>query len=96
MEARGSRAPRSILESLGEEVTAIVTPVSMCMALTVVLVKILNPTGASSQRAVSIASIYYSEQVCAVPESISSHSNKPAVEGYWSSHCLTWATIVCV
>lgn len=56
------KAPRSILESTGEEVTAIITPVSICMALTVALVKILNPTGISSHRAVSIASIYYSEQ----------------------------------
>lgn len=58
-----NRAPQSILVSTGEEVTAIVTPVSICMALTVALVKTLNPDGRSDGRAVSIASVYYSEQV---------------------------------
>lgn len=59
----GSRAPQSILVTTGEEVTAIITPVSICMALTVALVKILNPTGRSDGHAVSIASVYYTEQV---------------------------------
>lgn len=34
---------RSVLDDLGEEVTGIVSPVSICMALTVALVRILNP-----------------------------------------------------
>ena len=59
----GSRAPQSILVTTGEEVTAIITPVSICMALTVALVKTLNPTGRSDGHAVSIASVYYTEQV---------------------------------
>ena len=32
---RGAAPTRSIIDDLGEEVTAIVTPVSICMALTV-------------------------------------------------------------
>lgn len=63
MEPRSSNSqPRSILESKGEEVTAIITPVSICIALTVALVKTLNPSGASRNRAISIAAIYYSEE----------------------------------
>lgn len=54
---------RSILEDLGEEVTGIITPVSICMALTVLLVKMLNPTGASDARSVFIASAFYTEKV---------------------------------
>ncbi len=54
---------RSILEDLGEEITAIITPVSICMALTVMLVKTLNPTGASDVHSVFIASAFYTEQV---------------------------------
>jgi presenilin 1 len=53
----------SILDDLGEEVTGILTPVSVCMALTVMLVKTLNPTGASDARSVYIASAFYSEKV---------------------------------
>ncbi len=53
---------RSILTDFGEELTAIITPVSICMALTVGLVKILNPTGASDARSVFIASAFYTEQ----------------------------------
>jgi hypothetical protein len=68
MEPRSSNSqPRSILESKGEEVTAIITPVSICIALTVALVKTLNPSGASRNRAISIAAIYYSEEVGSLP-----------------------------
>lgn len=56
-------AQHSILDDLGEEVTGILTPVSVCMALTVMLVKTLNPTGASDARSVYIASAFYSEKV---------------------------------
>eukprot|EP00891_Asterochloris_glomerata_P002404 jgi/Astpho2/2404/e_gw1.00044.70.1_t len=38
---------RSVLEDLGEELTGIVSPVSLCMALTVALVRVLNPDGLS-------------------------------------------------
>jgi presenilin 1 len=52
----------SILDDLGEEVTGIVSPVSICMALTVVLVRLLNPEGESDSSAVYIAQAFYSEQ----------------------------------
>ena len=53
----------SILAVLGEEVTGVVTPVSICMALTVFLVQMLNPTGRSDPRNVYIATVCYVEQV---------------------------------
>ena len=53
----------SILDDLGQEVTGIISPVSICMALTVALVRILNPDGASDAGAVYFASAYYNEQV---------------------------------
>ena len=48
----------SVLGDLGEEITGIVTPVSICMALTVLLVKALNPDGADADAStVVIASL---------------------------------------
>ncbi len=41
----------------------IVAPVSISMALTVLLVRLLNPSGDSETTAVFIASAYYSEKV---------------------------------
>ncbi|GMH42762.1 hypothetical protein BSKO_10681 [Bryopsis sp. KO-2023] len=52
----------SVLDDLGEEVTGIAFPVSLCMALTVALVKILNPDGESDRKTVLIAAAYYDEQ----------------------------------
>lgn len=56
-----SRHDRSLLDDLGEEVTGIIAPVSLCMALTVLLVKLLNPEGESASNTVYIASIAYAE-----------------------------------
>lgn len=53
----------SVLDRLGEEVTGIVSPVSLCMALTVGLVRLLNPTGDAAGSSMYIASAYYKEQV---------------------------------
>lgn len=53
----------SILDDLGEEVTGIVAPVSLCMLLTVLLVRVLNPDGVSSSTAVAIAQTFYKEKV---------------------------------
>ena len=53
----------SILDDLGQEVTGIVAPVSICMFLTVLLVRILNPDGVSNPSAVAIAQTFYKEQV---------------------------------
>lgn len=52
----------SILDDLGQEVTGIVAPVSICMFLTVLLVRLLNPDGISNPSAVAIAQTYYREQ----------------------------------
>lgn len=54
---------RSVLDDLGEEITGIVAPVSICMALVVVLVKALNPDGLADSSSVAIATIAYHEQV---------------------------------
>ncbi|OIW18521.1 hypothetical protein TanjilG_13273 [Lupinus angustifolius] len=52
----------SILDSLGEEILRIITPVSICMFLVVILVSILNTNSSSSSFSVSsIATIAYSE-----------------------------------
>mmetsp|Transcript_33836 Transcript_33836/g.95787 ORF Transcript_33836/g.95787 Transcript_33836/m.95787 type:complete len:460 (-) Transcript_33836:1345-2724(-) len=53
---------KGVTETLGEQVTGIVAPVSICMALTVVLVRILNPDGESSSASVAIATAYYNEE----------------------------------
>ena len=53
----------SVLDSLASKITGIVSPVSICMALTVWLVRTLDPGGQSSSSAVAIANIYYHEDV---------------------------------
>ncbi|XP_074335830.1 presenilin-like protein At2g29900 [Apium graveolens] len=53
--------PRSIIESLGEEIVRIITPVSICMFLVVILVSILNNSESSSASFTSIATIAYTE-----------------------------------
>jgi hypothetical protein len=61
---------RSVLDDLGQEVTGIVAPVSICMAITVALVRLLNPEGQSDSNTVYIAQIYYSEDVGRSPVDI--------------------------
>ncbi|XP_038893968.1 presenilin-like protein At2g29900 [Benincasa hispida] len=57
-----NQRPTSILESLGEEIVRIVTPVSICMFMVVILVSILNSSSSSSYPTVgSIATIAYNE-----------------------------------
>jgi hypothetical protein len=75
-----------VLDVLGEEVTGIVAPVSVCMALTVVLVRILNPDGVSRADAVYIASIAYEEQVNSAPAHSQARANKPSAPSR-TSHC---------
>lgn len=53
--------PRSIIESLGEEIVRIITPVSICMFLVVILVSILNNSESSSASITTIATIAYTE-----------------------------------
>lgn len=53
----------SVLDGIGEEVTRVALPVSICMLITVFLVTTLNPAGDSNSNAVYIASIYYQENV---------------------------------
>lgn len=57
---------RSVLDDLGEEITGIIAPVSICMALVVVLVKALNPDGITDSSTVAIATLAYHEQVCGI------------------------------
>eukprot|EP00983_Pelagomonas_calceolata_P028656 897335-Pelagomonas_calceolata.AAC.3 len=47
----------------GAGLTGILSPVSICMGLTVVLVRLLNPDGKSGSAALRFASIAYSEDV---------------------------------
>ncbi|KAL5723265.1 hypothetical protein ACHQM5_006683 [Ranunculus cassubicifolius] len=58
-----TRKPTTILDSLGEEIIRIVTPVSICMFLVVLLVTILNPSSpdSSTPEIQSIANIAYNE-----------------------------------
>jgi len=57
-----NQRPRSILDSLGEELIAILTPVSICMFTVVLLVCILNSDPSSSSASFSsIATAAYSE-----------------------------------
>ncbi|KAK9278848.1 hypothetical protein L1049_028427 [Liquidambar formosana] len=51
--------PRSVLQSLGEEIIRIIVPVSLCMFLVVILVTVLNTS--SSTSVTSIATMAYSE-----------------------------------
>ena len=51
------------LMDLGEEITGIVGPVSLCMMMTACLVRALNPDGLSNLQAVYLATAYYAEQV---------------------------------
>ncbi|XP_044484111.1 presenilin-like protein At2g29900 [Mangifera indica] len=57
-----TQRPATIIDSLGEEIVRIVTPVSICMLLVVILVSVLNSDSSSSSSSVTtIATIAYSE-----------------------------------
>ncbi|PRQ16338.1 putative presenilin/signal peptide peptidase [Rosa chinensis] len=56
-----SPRPRSILETLGEELVRIITPVSICMLLVVILVSVLSSDSSSTVTVNSIATIAYTE-----------------------------------
>jgi len=51
----------SILDDLGEEITGVIWPVSICMVVTIVLVRLLNPAGSSSASTFVLASAAYDE-----------------------------------
>ncbi|KAK4767931.1 hypothetical protein SAY87_003072 [Trapa incisa] len=59
--AQRQRPRCSLLDSLGEEIVRIVTPVSICMLLVVILVSVLNSSSSSSTSVTTIATIAYSE-----------------------------------
>lgn len=59
--SRPRHAP-SVLDDLGQEITGIMAPVSICMAITVLLVKALNPEGTADTTTVAIATLAYQEQ----------------------------------
>jgi hypothetical protein len=52
-----------VLDDLGQEITGIMAPVSICMAITVLLVKALNPEGTADTTTVAVATLAYQEQV---------------------------------
>ncbi|KAK9816378.1 hypothetical protein WJX74_000624 [Apatococcus lobatus] len=52
----------SVLDELGQEITGIMAPVSICMALTVLLVKALNPDGSDTSVSVYFAQAFYAEK----------------------------------
>lgn len=54
----------SILDDLGAEVTGIAFPVSLCMAITVALVRLLHRDDGSEGTTVAIAEAVYTERVC--------------------------------
>ncbi|WRX16981.1 hypothetical protein QQP08_009468 [Theobroma cacao] len=54
-----NQGPKTLLDSLGEEIIRILTPVSICMFLVVLLVSTLNSN--SSTSVTSIATIAYAE-----------------------------------
>ncbi|KAL7604532.1 presenilin-like protein At2g29900 [Lactuca sativa] len=56
-----SQRPKGILHSLGEEIIRIITPVSICMFLVVILVSILDADSSSSPSFTTIATIAYDE-----------------------------------
>lgn len=57
-----NKKPTSLLDTLGEEIIRIITPVSICIFLVVILVSILNNTSDSSGPSLTtIASMAYSE-----------------------------------
>lgn len=57
-----NQRPASILDTLGEEIVRIITPVSICMLMVVILVSILSLDDSSSSSAMpTIATIAYSE-----------------------------------
>ncbi|GAX82889.1 hypothetical protein CEUSTIGMA_g10315.t1 [Chlamydomonas eustigma] len=61
MSSRSLENKPSVLDDLGIGITSIVWPVSICMAVTVFLVRVLNPTGQTSSSTVFIASAAYNE-----------------------------------
>jgi hypothetical protein len=65
---------KSVLDDLGQEVAGIAAPVSVCMFLTVLLVRILNPKG-DNQQDITVATIYYHEKASARGLSFSSAGN---------------------
>lgn len=58
---------QSVLDDLGQEVTGIAAPVAICMAITVLFVKVLNPDG-DTNSSVMLATLAYTEQVATVAD----------------------------
>lgn len=54
----------SILDDLGAEVTGIAFPVSLCMAITIALVRLLHRNDDDGGTTVAIAEAVYTERVC--------------------------------
>ena len=54
----------SVLDDLGAEVTGIAFPVSVCMAITIALVRVLHSNDGEDRQNVIIAEALYNEKVC--------------------------------
>lgn len=57
-----SMEPQSVIDGLGDEITSIVTPVSICMFIVVCLVHGLTPHGSDSGASPFIATSFYHEK----------------------------------
>lgn len=67
---------KSILDDLGQEAAGIAAPVSLCMLLTVLLVRILNPKE-GNQQFVGLATAFYHEKARAHALSPSCLNRRP-------------------
>lgn len=54
----------SVLDDLGAEITGVAFPVSVCMTLTIALVRLLHRDDDDDRSTVIIAEAFYGEQVC--------------------------------
>jgi presenilin 1 len=54
---------RSVLDDLGAEVTGIAAPVSLCMAITIFLVRVLRRDDDDDGQKIVLAEAIYSEKV---------------------------------
>ncbi|XP_050226138.1 presenilin-like protein At2g29900 [Mercurialis annua] len=63
--AQNHHRPKSLIDSLGEEIVRIITPVSICMLIVVILVSILNDADSSSASSTinSMATMAYNETI---------------------------------
>jgi hypothetical protein len=86
MEADAPLHVHSVVDDLGAEVTGIAFPVSLCMALVVALVRLLNRDGEHKAGSIVIAEAVYNEKVCLYSGRDVLPSGSGPVAGAGSSH----------